>query len=107
MAVRTTTLKAEADRYFRAPLQRNARRGGFSSTIWGGRGIRRPVGAHKALFWKCETFLPAYLPLVQSNADRPFTEAERDWQLHRRGCYVEFNLVWDRGTRFGLVNGRT
>jgi len=54
------------------------------------------------------TFLPAYLPVVKANVDAPFTDAQRDWQLHRRGRYVEFNLVWDRGTRFGLVsNGRT
>lgn len=53
-------------------------------------------------------FLPAYLPLVEASKDRPFTEEHRDWQLHRRGRYAEFNLVWDRGTRFGLVSqGRT
>ncbi|MEC7692816.1 MAG: coproporphyrinogen III oxidase, partial [Bacteroidota bacterium] len=53
-------------------------------------------------------FLPAYLPLVHENVAKTFTPQEREWQLHRRGRYVEFNLVWDRGTRFGLVsNGRT
>jgi coproporphyrinogen III oxidase len=53
-------------------------------------------------------FLPAYLPLVEAAMDRPFTDEHRDWQLHRRGRYAEFNLVWDRGTRFGLVSqGRT
>ena len=64
---------------------------------------------HKALIMDVgETFLPAYLPVVKANVDAPFTDAQRDWQLHRRGRYVEFNLVWDRGTRFGLVsNGRT
>jgi len=52
--------------------------------------------------------LPSYLPAVHANVDRPFTPENRDWQLHRRGRYAEFNLVWDRGTRFGLVsNGRT
>ena len=63
--------------------------------------------AHKALCLKWgRLFCLSYL--VHANVDRPFTEGEREWQLHRRGRYVEFNLVWDRGTRFGLVsNGRT
>ncbi|MDA0729536.1 MAG: oxygen-dependent coproporphyrinogen oxidase [Bacteroidetes bacterium] len=54
------------------------------------------------------SFLPAYVPLVEAAKDQPFTNEQRDWQLHRRGRYAEFNLVWDRGTRFGLVSqGRT
>ena len=54
------------------------------------------------------TFAPTYLELLARNRDRPFTDAERDWQRLRRGRYVEFNLVWDRGTKFGLTtNGRT
>ena len=65
--------------------------------------------AHKAFVFDVgNAFLSSYLPLVHANVDRPFTAQEREWQLHRRGRYVEFNLVWDRGTRFGLVsNGRT
>ncbi len=53
-------------------------------------------------------FLPAYMPIVERHKDESYTEAERHWQLLRRGRYVEFNLVYDRGTRFGLeTNGRT
>ncbi|MFI5445771.1 oxygen-dependent coproporphyrinogen oxidase [Polaromonas sp. UC242_47] len=50
-------------------------------------------------------FLPAYLPLVERRKDMAYGERERDFQLHRRGRYVEFNLVWDRGTHFGLQSG--
>ncbi|QRN98550.1 oxygen-dependent coproporphyrinogen oxidase [Archangium violaceum] len=53
-------------------------------------------------------FLPAYLPIAERRKDTPYTEAQRFWQEVRRGRYVEFNLVWDRGTTFGLeTNGRT
>jgi len=49
--------------------------------------------------------LPAYLPIVQARKDTAYGERERDFQLYRRGRYVEFNLVWDRGTHFGLQSG--
>jgi coproporphyrinogen III oxidase len=52
-----------------------------------------------------DAFLPAYQPLVRRRKNTPFDERERDWQLYRRGRYVEFNLVWDRGTHFGLQSG--
>jgi len=51
------------------------------------------------------TFLKAYLPIVASNKSLAFSEQNRQWQLIRRGRYVEFNLVYDRGTRFGLETG--
>ena len=55
-----------------------------------------------------ESFLPVYSSLINRNKDRNFGQREIDWQLLRRGRYVEFNLVYDRGTRFGLeTNGRT
>ena len=50
-------------------------------------------------------FLDAYLPIVQARHDTPYGEREREFQLYRRGRYVEFNLVWDRGTLFGLQSG--
>ena len=50
-------------------------------------------------------FLPAYLPIVERRRDIPFGENERAFQAYRRGRYVEFNLVWDRGTHFGLQSG--
>ena len=49
--------------------------------------------------------LPAYLPIVQKRQHMAYGERERDHQLYRRGRYVEFNLVWDRGTHFGLQSG--
>lgn len=56
----------------------------------------RSVGNH---------YIKAYRPILAKNKDKPYTEAERDFQLYRRGRYVEFNLVWDRGTLFGLQTG--
>lgn len=50
-------------------------------------------------------FADAYLPIVQRRKDLPWGEREREFQLYRRGRYVEFNLVWDRGTLFGLQSG--
>jgi len=47
-------------------------------------------------------FLPAYLPIVEKRRDEPYSDQERRHQLIRRGRYVEFNLVYDRGTVFGL-----
>ncbi len=57
---------------------------------------QRSVGDH---------FLPAYVPIVERRKDVPFGERERQFQLYRRGRYVEFNLVYDRGTSFGLQSG--
>ena len=59
-------------------------------------GFMRSVGDH---------FVPAYLPIVQKRKGAPHDERERDFQLYRRGRYVEFNLVYDRGTLFGLQSG--
>jgi coproporphyrinogen III oxidase len=58
--------------------------------------LTRSVGDH---------FLDAYLPILRRRNDMPFGERERDFQAYRRGRYVEFNLVFDRGTLFGLQSG--
>ncbi len=66
--------------------------GGFSPAL----GLVQSVGGH---------FLPAYLPIVERRMQLPYGERERDFQAYRRGRYVEFNLVYDRGTLFGLQSG--
>ncbi len=54
-----------------------------------------------------DSFLPAYVPIIERRISEPYGEPQRQWQLLRRGRYAEFNLVYDRGTRFGLeTNGR-
>ena len=58
--------------------------------------LTRSVGDH---------FLPAYAPIIERRRDLPYGERERDFQAYRRGRYVEFNLVHDRGTLFGLQSG--
>jgi coproporphyrinogen III oxidase len=52
-----------------------------------------------------DAFLPAYAPIVERRRGLAYGERERDFQAYRRGRYVEFNLVWDRGTLFGLQSG--
>ncbi len=58
--------------------------------------LMRSVGEH---------FLPAYMPILQRRKESPYGERERAFQAYRRGRYVEFNLVYDRGTLFGLQSG--
>ena len=54
-----------------------------------------------------KAFAPIYTKLMKANADLPYGEQEKQWQLLRRGRYVEFNLVYDKGTKFGLdTSGR-
>ena len=52
-----------------------------------------------------ESFVPAYVPIVEKRKDIAYGENEKSFQLYRRGRYVEFNLVYDRGTIFGLQSG--
>jgi coproporphyrinogen III oxidase len=52
-----------------------------------------------------DSFIGAYLPILERRKDQPYGERERDFQAYRRGRYVEFNLVFDRGTLFGLQSG--
>jgi coproporphyrinogen III oxidase len=66
--------------------------GGFAASF----ALMQSVGDH---------FLPGYLPIAARRAAIPYGDRERDWQLYRRGRYVEFNLVYDRGTLFGLQSG--
>ena len=49
-----------------------------------------------------DSIVPAYMPMVTKHRESPYGYAERQWQLVRRGHYAEFNLVYDRGTKFGL-----
>ncbi len=55
-----------------------------------------------------EGFMPSYLPIAHKRNELSFTDEQRQWQLVRRGRYLEFNLLYDRGVRFGLDGqGRT
>jgi coproporphyrinogen III oxidase len=65
-------------------------------------GFERSLAMLKAVG---DALLPAYLPIVERRRHMPHGERERAFQLYRRGRYVEFNLVWDRGTHFGLQSG--
>ncbi|MEM6306599.1 MAG: oxygen-dependent coproporphyrinogen oxidase [Pseudomonadota bacterium] len=95
--------KAWADEYFYVPH----------------RGRARGVGGifyddHNSGDWQADfaftqdvgrAFLPAYVPQVEKHRDQPWTEADKDKQLQHRGLYAEYNLVYDRGTKFGLETG--
>ncbi|MBI2374467.1 MAG: oxygen-dependent coproporphyrinogen oxidase [Deltaproteobacteria bacterium] len=104
-------MKKACDDYFRLPHRNEARGiGGIFFDYLGSKDPRR--GSPENLdaieaFVKdaAAAFLDAYPPILERRAHTEFTEAEKSWQLHRRGRYVEFNLVYDRGTIFGLKTG--
>lgn len=96
-------LKAWADTYFFIPHRNRAR--GVGGIFMDDRN----TGDWEADFALTQdigrAFLPAFLPLLQRRHHSPFTEADRDAQLVHRGLYAEYNLVYDRGTKFGLATG--
>ncbi|KAI3436148.1 hypothetical protein D9Q98_002205 [Chlorella vulgaris] len=100
------TFKAECDRYFYIPARKEHRGVGglFFDDIEAGPSAGydveqfvRDVG---------DGILPSWQPIVQRQRQQPFSEAQRQWQLLRRGRYLEFNLLYDRGVKFGLDGGR-
>ena len=96
-------LKKTCDEYFVLKHRGETRGvGGLFCDDWSENGFAASFGLIRAIG---ESFLPAYLPIVERRHATPYGERERDWQLIRRGRYVEFNLVWDRGTLFGLQSG--
>jgi coproporphyrinogen III oxidase len=101
--------KAWADDYFYLPHREETR--GIGGVFYDhlGKDDQRAMDKIKAFTIDlAQQFAPVYTALVNKNRNLERTDADRDWQLLRRGRYVEFNLVHDRGTRFGLVsNGRT
>ena len=102
--------KKECDNYF-VNWHRHQERRGIGGIFYD---HQRPSDAKDVQFWfnfgkTCgDAFITAYLPIVQKRKQLPYTEQHKHWQEIRRGRYVEFNLVHDRGTLFGLkTNGRT
>ena len=95
--------KAWCDRYFYLPHRRETRGiGGLFFDDLNSGNFKRDFGLLQAVG---NSFTAAYLPIVKRRKDTPYTDRHRQFQLYRRGRYVEFNLVYDRGTLFGLQSG--
>jgi len=95
--------KQWCDEYFFLPHRNEPRGiGGLFFDDWTVGGFQK---AFESVRRVGDQFIPAYLPIVQVRKDMPYGERERNFQLYRRGRYVEFNLVQDRGTLFGLQSG--
>ena len=99
-------MKRDCDRYFFLRHRQEARGiGGIFYDDYAEGGFARAFAMTKSVGAR---FVDAYLPILERRRDVPYGERERAFQAYRRGRYVEFNLVWDRGTLFGLQsNGRT
>jgi len=98
--------KKQCDEYFYLKHRKEPRGiGGIFFDDFNTLGFEKSFALQRAVG---DSFLQAYLPILQRRKDIAYTEKERDFQAYRRGRYVEFNLVYDRGTLFGLQsNGRT
>ncbi|HJZ86179.1 MAG TPA: oxygen-dependent coproporphyrinogen oxidase [Polyangia bacterium] len=91
--------KAQCDRYFFLPHRGESRGVGGIFFDY----LQDDPEATFAFVRGCgDGFLDAYVPIAERRRGEPWGEREREWQLHRRGRYVEFNLLYDRGTVFGL-----
>ncbi|MCE3263854.1 MAG: hemF [Pseudoduganella sp.] len=95
--------KAWCDEYFYLKHRKEARGvGGIFFDDFNALGFEESFAMTRSVG---DAFLSAYLPILQGRKDTPYGERERDFQAYRRGRYVEFNLVFDRGTLFGLQSG--
>jgi coproporphyrinogen III oxidase len=95
--------KAWCDRYFFLKHRNEGRGvGGLFFDDLNADGFEKSFAYQRAVG---DGYLDAYLPILQARRDTAYGEREREFQLYRRGRYVEFNLVWDRGTLFGLQSG--
>lgn len=95
--------KAHCDRYFYLPHRQETRGvGGLFFDDFNSLGFEQSFAMMQAVG---NAFVPAYLPIVERRKGLTFGMREREFQLYRRGRYVEFNLVYDRGTLFGLQSG--
>jgi coproporphyrinogen III oxidase len=96
-------MKADCDAYFFLPHRGEARGvGGLFFDHFGGDDLARALAFVEDA---ARAFLPAWLPIAERRRREPFGARERRWQEVRRGRYVEFNLLHDRGTAFGLASG--
>jgi len=95
--------KAWADRYFMIPHRNETR--GLGGIFFDDLNDRDPDELFAFAKEAVNSVVPAYGPIIEAHKDDPFTELNKDWQQMRRGRYVEFNLVYDRGTVFGLKTG--
>lgn len=93
--------KAWCDTYFYIPHRGESR--GIGGIFFDDLADKDPEALFKFVRDCGTSYLPAYYPIVEQRKDQAFTEEERRWQQLRRGRYVEFNLVHDRGTKFGLA----
>jgi coproporphyrinogen III oxidase len=97
-------LKAACDDYFYLSHRQEPRGvGGIFFDDWDRDGFAASFAFVKSVG---DHFLPAYRPIVERRKATPYSDAQRDFQLYRRGRYAEFNLAIDRGTRYGLQSGR-
>jgi coproporphyrinogen III oxidase len=98
-----TRYKEWCDRYFYLPHRKETRGvGGLFFDDLNEWGFNRCFDFLQSVG---DSFMTAYLPIVQARKDSEWSQAQREFQLYRRGRYVEFNLVYDRGTLFGLQSG--
>jgi len=95
-------MKEDCDRYFYLPHRREARGIGGIFYDYVESNPERMAEFSRAAGG---SFAGAYMPILRKRAQKPYTKEEREFQLWRRGRYVEFNLVYDRGTQFGLKTG--
>ena len=97
--------KKRCDQYFYLPHRQEARGIGGIFFDYLGRDEEDPFKYADFVKDIGQTLMPAYLPSIQKKIDLPFSEQQKTFQLIRRGRYVEFNLAYDRGTKFGLETG--
>lgn len=95
--------KAWADRYFFIKHRGETR--GLGGIFFDDQNNKDPEQHYEFSKEALNSVVDAYGPIIQKHKDDPFTQQEKEWQLMRRGRYVEFNLVYDRGTVFGLKTG--